>query len=284
MKNLVIIFCILILTGLLTAQKNTPQLIEKWATKAEFKIPESVCYNSSQNILYVANINGSPTEKNGKGFISKLSVEGKIEKLEWITGLNAPKGMGVFKNKLYVTDIDRIVEIDIKKGKVLKDYPVKGAVFLNDIAIDENGIVYFSEMDGEKSCIYRLKDNIVETWLKNAEVSRPNGLYAEKHKLVFGNSGDGKLKAVSYIDQKISLKGISGKGIDGVEADGKGNYIISDWSGQTDFVTAKGEVHMLLNTTSKKINAADIEYIKEKQLLLIPTFFDNRVVAYELKY
>jgi len=69
-----------------------------------------------------------------------------------------------------------------------------------------------------------------------------------------------------------------------VEADGKGGYLISDWSGRTDYVTAKGDVHMLLNTAEQKVNAADIEYIPEKQLLLIPTFFDNRVVAYELKY
>ncbi|MCK5077576.1 MAG: ATP/GTP-binding protein, partial [Calditrichia bacterium] len=119
MKTL--IFCIIALFSILNAQTN-PELIEKWATKAEFKTPESVLYNQNLNILYVANINGSPAEKNGEGFISQLSIDGKIVKLKWITGLNAPKGMGVFKNKLYVTDIDRIVEIDIKKNEITKEY------------------------------------------------------------------------------------------------------------------------------------------------------------------
>jgi len=232
----------------------------------------------------VANINGKPSDKDGNGFISKLSLEGQIILLKWITGLNAPKGMGVFNNRLYVTDIDHLVEIDIAEGKIVKKFPVKNAGFLNDVAVDENGMVYFSDMDGSRNHIYRLKNSEVELWLQHAEVSRPNGLYAEKHKLVFGNSGDGKLKAVSYIDQKISLKGVSGRGIDGVEADGKGGYLISDWSGRTDYISSDGKVHMLLNTSEQKINAADIEYIPEKQLLLIPTFFDNRVVAYELKY
>jgi hypothetical protein len=75
-----------------------------------------------------------------------------------------------------------------------------------------------------------------------------------------------------------------GSGIDGVQSDGKGNYFISDWKGKTSFVTSSGQVIVLMDTTDQKINSADIEYIESKKMLLIPTFFDNRVMAYQVKY
>ena len=61
------------------------KLTEKWATAKELKVPESVLYNDAQDILYISNINGSPLEKNGKGFISKVNLSGEIEDLEWET-------------------------------------------------------------------------------------------------------------------------------------------------------------------------------------------------------
>jgi len=74
-----------------------------------------------------------------------------------------------------------------------------------------------------------------------------------------------------------------GSGIDGLRSDGKGNYIISDWSGKTSLVTASGQIIVLIDTTALRINSADLEYIKTRKLLLIPTFFANRVVAYTVK-
>ena len=73
-------------------------------------------------------------------------------------------------------------------------------------------------------------------------------------------------------------------GIDGLESDGKGNYIISDWQGKIQLVNTENEPIILLNTSEKGINAADLEYITERNMLLVPTFSDNRVMAYELLY
>jgi hypothetical protein len=40
----------------------------------------------------LSNIDGKPDEKDGRGFISKISpVNGTIIELNWVTGLNAPK-------------------------------------------------------------------------------------------------------------------------------------------------------------------------------------------------
>ncbi|MCD6296427.1 MAG: ATP/GTP-binding protein, partial [Deltaproteobacteria bacterium] len=79
------------------------KLIKQWETEKELRVPESVLYDASGNILYVSSINGRPTEKNGRGFISKVSLNGKIEVLKWATGLDAPKGSAIHGNKLYVS-------------------------------------------------------------------------------------------------------------------------------------------------------------------------------------
>ena len=258
------------------------KLTKQWETEKELRIPESILYDESRDILYVSNINGKPTEKNGQGFISKVSLDGKIEVLKWVTGLNAPKGSAIYGNKLYVSDIDQLVELDLKTGKILNRYPAAGAKFLNDVATDAMGNVYVTDMSPENSVIYRLSEGNLMVWMKGAPIRNPNGLYMEEKRLMIGNSGDGSLMAISLADKDISTIARVGSGIDGLRSDGKGNYFISDWKGKTSVVTASGQVIVLLDTTASKINSADLEYVQSKKLLLIPTFFDNRVVAYKV--
>ena len=262
---------------------GTYKVDKQWQTKKEFRVPESILFDESRNVLYVSNINGKSTEKNGQGFISKVSLDGKIEVLKWATGLHAPKGSAIYKNKLYVSDIDHLIEIDVKTGKILAKYPATGAKFLNDVAADASGNVYVTDMSSENSMIYTLRHGTMVVWMKGGEISRPNGLDIEGKRLLVGNSGDGSLKAINLADKKITTIARVGSGIDGLRSDGKGNYFISDWRGKTSLVTASGQIIVLIDTTALKINSADLEYIKNRQLLLIPTFFANSVVAYTVK-
>ena len=254
-------------------------LKKKWESSQDFKTPESVYYYAEKNILFVSNINGKPLDKDGNGFISKLSLKGKILKLKWVTGLNAPKGMCVYNGKLYVSDINRVMEIDIESSKIIKKYSVKKAKFLNDIIIDNSGSVYISDMFTNK--IYRIKDKKITSWLNSKLLNKPNGLYIEKGKLLVG-TGNSVIK-VDLKNRKISVYIKNTAGIDGIVPDGKGNYIISDWKGSIHHIYTDKEKIKLLDTTPVEMNAADIEYIVEKKLLLVPTFFDNRVIAYTLK-
>jgi sugar lactone lactonase YvrE len=285
---LVFCFSILAFSGLRNVRADDAgrieyKLIKQWETEKELRVPESVLYEASGNILYVSNINGRSTEKNGQGFISKVSLDGKIEVLKWATGLNAPKGSAIHGNRFYVADIDQLVEIDLKTGKILAKYPAAGAIFLNDVATDASGNVYVTDMSSKNSVIYRLTQGKMTVWTKGGEISRPNGLCMEEKRLAVGNSGDGSIKAINLADKKITTIARVGSGIDGLRSDGRGNYFISDWKGKTSLVTASGQVIVLIDTTSSKINSADLEYIKTKKLLLIPTFFDNRVMAYKVK-
>jgi hypothetical protein len=253
------------------------KLIKKWETAKTLKTPESVCYDPSSGDLYVSNINGKPADKDGNGFISLLTIDGKINELEWVTGLDAPKGMGIFNGILYVTDIDRVAAIDIKNKSIKKFYEFPEAIFLNDIAIDINGAVYISDMSGNK--IYRIFEDNAGPWLEDPGIKGPNGLFVENDMLMIGCN---KIVLAGIRDKKIYPFLEKTGGIDGLEGTGNGQYLFSDWMGHVYLTDADKKIETILDTTPDGINAADIEFIPEKKLLLVPTFGDNRVMAYEL--
>lgn len=283
--NLILIITLLIYFPINTSaqndnvdQKVTLQKI--WETPDILTTCESVCYNATTHSIFASCIDGNPTDKDGNGFISHLSLSGEVITLKWVTGLNAPKGMGIIGNKLYVTDIDRIVEIDITNASIVKEYKVESAKFLNDITIGPTGDIYISDMATAK--IHRIKKGILETWFTSEEFVSPNGLFYEDKELLVGTRNG--IYSVRIEDKRLWLLIKDTGSIDGLESDGQGNYIISDWKGKIQLVNIEKDPVILLNTSEIGVNAADIDYIPERKMLLVPTFSDNRVMAYELIY
>jgi len=257
-------------------------LEEVWATESILKVPESVYYDEARSVIYVANIVGTPRDKDQEGFISKLKPDGTVLVLEWVSKLNAPKGMGVYKNLLYVTDITEVVVIDIDAGNVVEKYEIEGANFLNDITISPKGLVFVTDSDNNK--IHLIRNGEVETWLEDEILGSPNGLYWDDKNLMVASSGDGKFRKIDISSKNISdIVSEIGVG-DGIAKDAKGNYIVSSWAGQVFYIFADGRKIELLNTSEQQMNTADLDLIAKENLVLIPTFFDNRVVAYRLKY
>ena len=256
-----------------------PELVKKWSTDSVLKVPEPVCYDPENEVLYVSNIQGKPTEKDGKGFISRLSTEGEMMNLEWVTGIDAPKGMGVYEGKLYVTNIDEIVEIDIAKGEIANRYPCTDAKFANDIAINDEGVVFASDMSTGR--IYRLMDGKAETWLESDQLKSPNGLFTTEDHLMIGI--DGAVLKVAYGSDQLENHISNTGGIDGLEAVDNEYFIKSDWAGHIHLIHPGKEKMLLLDTADDNIQAADIEYVPALKMVYVPTFHDNRVTAYELK-
>lgn len=264
------------------AEKNNeekkPELISKWNTDSVFKIPESVCYDSSGDVLYVSNIQGNPTEKDAAGFISKVSTGGEILKLKWAVGMDAPKGMGIKGDKLYVTNVDEIVEIDINDHAITGRFPCEDSKFMNDIAINGKGTVFASDM--ATGVIYRLKEGKAEKWIESEALKSPNGLFTEKNQLLIGMKG--KVMKADYLTGDLTEYISNTGGIDGLEKVKEGVYIKSDWTGHVHLLYPDKEKELILNTAADKINAADIEFVPGKNMLYVPTFNDNRVMAYKL--
>ena len=283
MKRSIAVFYFLSLFLTVTAQNKqgiyNDMLTRKWETKQELLTPESVCYYADSMFYFVSNINGKPLEKDGNGFISLLDQDGKIIELQWVTGLDAPKGMGIHKGKLYVSDINRVAKIDIATKTIEAFFEFPKAQFLNDIAIDAMGYVYISDMMSSK--IYRIKGELKQVWIEDPALVNPNGLYIEGEMLLVGC--DNKILRINTRNKQINDWLKETGGIDGHKAVGEGQYLFSDWQGSVYLVKSDNSFEKILDTTPMGMNAADIEYVPENRLLLVPTFGDNRVVAYELK-
>jgi hypothetical protein len=256
------------------AQKH--QLVKLWETDTVINVPESVLPDLSKNILYVSLIEGSPWDADGKGGVAKLSMSGKIIDSVFIIGLNAPKGLGKFSNRLYAADLSEVVVIDIDKGKVEKKISIPGASGLNDITVSNKGVVYVS--DSKTSKIWKIEKDQPSLFLEN--INGANGLKCIGNDLIFA---EGKDLKKADANKKITLIATVTEGIDGIEPVDNGDFLVTSWVGYIYYVHANGEVETLLETHGEKINAADIGYNPEKKIVFVPTFLHKTIAAYQLK-
>ena len=232
-----------------------------------------------------------PFKKDKNGFISKVDLNGKILKLKWIKGLNAPKGLAISKGKLYVGDVDQLVEIDIKKGKIIKKHDAIGAALLNDVAADTKGNIYVS--DTFTDTIYRLNTfGQLTKWLYSPELQAPNGLHYEKGQLIVGSWGHptdgwsaaevGHLKIISLKTKKIKSLG-NGKAVgnlDGVESDGNNAYYVADWvGGKLLHIQKNGSFKEVLKLSQ---GVADHEVIHDKNMIIIPMMLEGKLITYKI--
>src|SRR5690606_27427792 len=86
-------------------EKSDPTVSLVWKTDTTFSDSESTLYDAGNKAIYVSCGNNS-LEKDGDGFIAVLHPDGSVKSMDWCTGLNAPKGMAILDNSLYVSDID----------------------------------------------------------------------------------------------------------------------------------------------------------------------------------
>ena len=260
---------------------NIPGLSRIWDTDKTLTTSESVLYDKANDVLYVSCINGVPPDKkDNDGYISRVGLDGKIKDLKWVTGFSAPKGMGQSGNTLYVTDIDRLVSIDIPTGKIKNTWKVDGATFLNDVYVTAAGTVYFT--DSNTSTIYTITNGKVETVHADATLGGTNGILVEENTIYLAGYGSGNVYRMDMTTKSVEKIATDVPGGDGIVRYGE-DLLVSNWNGQVYHVTMDGVVTLLLDSQEAKLNAADIEVIADKNLLLVPTFFGNGVTAYELK-
>lgn len=287
MKKTILIFSLAIFS---VAQAQVPQVEKKWELTG-FSNPESIVKDDVNNVIYVSNVNGAPTEKDNNGFISKVALDGKIISLKWIEGLHAPKGMTISNGKLYVTDINDIVAIDIATSKITNKYSIEGSTFLNDISADKKGNVYVSNTFGF-SAIYKLNTKgKVSTFLKDEALQMPNGLLVDGKNVLVAPWGidfdsntwqtktGGSLLSIDLKTKVISTISSPIGNLDGLEKTIHG-YITTDWmAGKLFYVKDKISTKLL----DLPKGSADLEFDKSTKTIFIPLMNDNKIVVYSIK-
>ncbi len=281
----------IISTGLLagislTASADNHFQTPLWQLQA-FDQPESVVADPDSPWLYVSNINGAPTELNGKGYISRVSKQGKQLTRHWLTGLDAPKGLTISDGKLYAADMQSLHVISLSTGSVLQSYTQADAKMLNDVTAGPDGSIYVSDMLG--GGVYRLKDGQFSLWITPDKISHPNGLLWENNQLLIASWGTeiqpdfttkvpGSLYRVNPADKTLRpvSTGYELGNLDGVIRHNNALYI-SDWiSGELYRLEDNQRERMLRSTPG----LADIG--AEGDTLYAPMMMDNSLIAWQL--
>jgi hypothetical protein len=221
---------------LMTAAAALPTVAAAEPSASGFDRPESVVFDSARDRMIVSSLNGDFNAKDGNGYLSLLDAQGRLQQKSWITGLDAPKGMAISGDLLFVADVDALKVIDLSAGSLVQSYQGDGAVFLNDVTVAGDA-VYVTDL--LENAIWRLDDGVFAPWLKADDLSNPNGIAFDGQQLLVGSWGKdlqadfstkapGDLLAVDLDSKKITVAAEAVGNIDGI-ALAQGSIWVSDW-------------------------------------------------------
>jgi sugar lactone lactonase YvrE len=282
-------FAALALAAPLAACGGSDEPTKLWEASG-LQNPESALPDTAGGVIYVSNVAGGPADKDGNGYISKLSLDGKVTTEKWVTGLDAPKGLALAGGKLYVADIDQLVEIDMATGAITARHPAAGSKFMNDTVADSEGRIYASDTGG--NAIWRLENGTFEKWLESPDLKGPNGLLIEGDKLVvagwgidmqpdFSTKTPGNLLTVNLADKTIANlgNGTPVGNLDGLEAFDADSFIVTDWmAGKVFQISRSGDAKVLLSLGQGN---ADLNFNRDTRTAIVPLMVEGKVVAYK---
>ena len=266
----------------------------KAASVGGFQTPESVTWDSAQDVYFVSNINGAPNAKDGNGYITRLGPAGMVMDSAFMTGLNAPKGMALVHDTLWVVDIDQVRAFNARTGASVATVSVPGAIFLNDIAVAPDGSLYVTdtairfgangaiEHPGTDQIFRIAPDRKVSVAIKNDLLSRPNGITWDvaNQRFIVVPFGGKSILGWKPGDTTTTALGAGPGQFDGVEFVKDGAILVSSWADSSVYRFAGGQGTNLLHGVP---SPADIGYDARRNRLLVPIFTGNRVEIWQLQ-
>ncbi|MDG6777123.1 hypothetical protein QCB44_00230 [Thiomicrorhabdus sp. zzn3] len=261
--------------------------------EAGFATPESMEYYAAEDVYLVANINGSPFAKDDNGFISKVSPDGEVLELKWLDGesdhtaLNAPKGMAILNNRLYIADIDRIRVFSLPDGQQLQDIPVQGSTFMNGLSAAGENSLYATDSGmapGFKpsgtEALYRIGTDGQVQKLKSGQLGHPNGVIADGDNIMMVTLGSGQAYFFDGQGETQAVMTLPFNRLDGLLKLADGRIITSSWAAKSIF--AINNDYTVDTITDGLESPADLGYDSKRNRLLIPLFLKDEVVIYPL--
>lgn len=263
-----------------------------------FETPESALHDPAADVYLVSNINGSPGEKDGNGFISRVTPDGRVEELRWIDGtleevnLDAPKGMALVGDTLFVTDIDCVRRFHRVTGAPGLAICLDEATFLNDLASDPRGDLYISDSGGAEGAgaVY-VKRNRADvprkvgladgTVLEGEDLGGPNGLVADDRGLFVATYRSGEVFRITPEGERVTLLPPSEMSLDGLVSLEERGFLFSSWPDSAVYwTTPDGTVSPLVEGVEAP---ADIGYDAQRNRVLIPLFQDDELLIREVR-
>lgn len=262
---------------------------EVWSLEG-FSTPENATYDSERDVIYVSNVAGDVGEKDGQGFISRVSPEGELLDAKWVTGFNAPKGAAIQGGILYVADIDRLVAVDIETGEISDEWQAEGA-FFNGVAVDAAGRILVADTLGHR--IYALDEDALSVWMEDEGLHHPNGIAFDEGRLLVAPWGQdiqpdlstkvpGEVLTVGAESKEITAFDASDArgNLDGIISDGNGGWLVTDFAEGALYRIKEGEGTEKLEVLPH--GSADLGFDAERNLAIIPIMVEDRLIAFRL--
>jgi hypothetical protein len=275
---------------------ESSSLARKVGEVGDLEHPESARYDRDLNVWFVSNINGDPGKKDNNGYIIKLSAEGVPDTAKFVVAgkngvtLNAPKGIAIVGDTLWVADIDAVRGFNKRTGAPVASIVAPRAKFLNDIAAGPDGALYTTDTGvipdpktGLKHVgpdrVYEVKGRKATVALESPQLQGPNG--------ITWDSNDSEFVIVSFMGPGIfgwkpgtkDLRPLgNGPGQeDGVEVLPDGRLLVTSWADSSLFVVDNGK------TTKVALGIASPADIGiNGKRVAVPQLMENKVQFWEL--
>lgn len=264
-----------------------------------FRSPESALHDSAQDIYFVSSINGGPLAKDNNGFISRVRPDGVVENLKFIEGahngvtLNAPKGLALAGDTLWVADIDVVRAFDARTGVPLDSVSLAplGAVFLNDVAVAPTGAIYITDtgirfddvgnmLHPGPDRIFRIgPDRRVSVEARGDTLERPNGIALDPagKRFIVVPLGGKAVFAWKPGDKAPTAIATGAGSYDGVVI-ARGRILVSSWKDSTVSAYETGQEVRLISG----VGVADIGYDAKRNRVLLPFVDGTRIEIWQL--
>lgn len=273
---------------------------EKVGETAGLKVPESARYDPELDVWFVSNINGNPSQRDNNGYIARVHPDSLNAPTIFAEGgkrglnLNAPKGMAIQGDTLFVADIWMLRKFHRRTGEYLgavslRDY---GAIFLNDVAVGPDGIyvtdtgISFDEQGNMThpgtNRVFRVTGLRVTSVLSGDSLMNPNGIAWDPAtaRFLLAPFGGPNLQAWNPGTPATTNLVAGPGGYDGIEVLPNGNILVSSWTDSTVHVVHGGSHIMPL---VRGVSApADIGFDTKRNVLAIPRFNDGKVEYYRI--
>jgi sugar lactone lactonase YvrE len=288
--------------------RDAPAAARKLHVVQGLGFPESVRYDPDQDVYFVSNMAGPGSLKDGNGFIVRIRASDLGGAEVFIEGgrngavLNAPKGMALHGDTLWVTDIDVLRGFHRRTGAPLATIDLRphGAVLANDVAVGPDGSLYVTDTGiamTDKGVMYRGGDKIfaigpdraVSLLAEGKDLGRPNGITWDPEGKRWIVVGFDPFRSEVYAlaphspaprgqePRTVLLRGL-GK-FDGVERLADGRLLVTCWADSSLHVLDGGRDVRIIRDLWQP---ADLGVDTRRNRVAIPLVLQGRVEIWQL--
>ena len=265
-------------------------------TTDSMKTPESARYDADLDAYFVSNINGNPSQRDGNGFIVRIDAGNTSAVTMFAQGgkngvtLNAPKGLAIVGDTLWVADIDVARAFNKRTGAPIASVDLKPmkAVFLNDVVAGPDGAVYVTDsgilFDAKGGMTHPGRDQIFKITGRKATVAiasdsalkSPNGIAWDgaNARFVLAPFADNAVTAWKDGDTTVTPLGTGPGGYDGIEVLADGRTLVTSWADSSVQVMANGTFRKVIGNVD---GPADIGVDTKRNVVAVPRFNAGRI-------